>query len=457
MKKYTIEELKDSGTYVMCTGADAIKLCTVFNIPTHKTKPNGAGNYYRYNKNEKDWETKMSNASCDRVINFDQVIFDEENEINVNDWNIECKTIEEFVSVCSYINKIYPDEFRSVVNLWNTGNRFVRFNRNRRALTNCSDRRTTSYPKLKSITFDEFLTMHSSTMQKQISEFNHDDWNIECKTIEEFMDVCQYIESIHESFTTYKKHTRLDDVRHVRFNRHDRANCSYHFERTSKYPESKSITYQQFLTLKEVRIIIAHKAPFDMYNGKIKTGDVLVEQYTIDSRYHNITQKITDINLPSEFVNTWEPVYDEEFKIGEWFTILPDTGIEYRNIPGSGKTFQIINIGNMNGTGIIRVYFRFLNDELSISGRFIRKATEDEIWEADRMYLDGDNKYLIEFHKGFIKINGITYTRTDLERTFALLNCHQFSYITIVIDDKEFRLDVHDIEKIMNKLVKYQK
>lgn len=70
--------------------------------------------------------------------------------------------------------------------------------------------------------------------------------------------------------------------------------------------------------------IIGYKAPFDMFNKKVKKGTIyLIDENNSNAEFNSCSWtascEMAYTNLPKEIVETWEPVYkEEEFEIGDW-------------------------------------------------------------------------------------------------------------------------------------------
>jgi hypothetical protein len=68
------------------------------------------------------------------------------------------------------------------------------------------------------------------------------------------------------------------------------------------------------------KVIIAYKAPMDLFCGQVKKGEV----YVMGEMGMAHPERINCHYVPKEIVKTWEPVYEEvkpEYKVGDWVTI----------------------------------------------------------------------------------------------------------------------------------------
>lgn len=88
----------------------------------------------------------------------------------------------------------------------------------------------------------------------------------------------------------------------------------------------KGINFNQIQMNKK---IIGYKAPFNMWNGTIQAGEILIK--TSDHGYglDNSKRKVLNTDsFPKEIVETWEPVFaQEEIKIGESIVEFRDSEV----------------------------------------------------------------------------------------------------------------------------------
>ena len=81
----------------------------------------------------------------------------------------------------------------------------------------------------------------------------------------------------------------------------------------------KEITFGQFqkFVLNEAQKIIGYKVPMDLFDSRWRKGDI-AEKYNLGIR-DTYCVKERDHVIPSEIVETWEPVYEDiTIKIGEY-------------------------------------------------------------------------------------------------------------------------------------------
>jgi hypothetical protein len=141
----------------------------------------------------------------------------------------------------------------------------------------------------------------------------------------------------------------------------------------------------------ETKKIVGYKAPIDLFNGRIPKGTLYkpaihtsMNTYcSVDEKGNIIDNGIT--NLPYEIVETWEPVYEEEYKVGDWIYFITDVESNTQ-----GKVAKITSIGpDERGKAWIKYEphgpyggaFRWEGGAF-YSGQHFRKATQEEIKEA---------------------------------------------------------------------------
>lgn len=167
--------------------------------------------------------------------------------------------------------------------------------------------------------------------------------------------------------------------------------------------------------------IIGYKCPTSLFGNLIKEGTV----------YKPINNSVTYVygdyipddkqatagrfKLPKEIVETWVPVYEEQFKVGDWVTYLPDTG-------GEG-THQITEWASA-------LYCQLSNGKAPFKVT-LRKATPEEIAVAQTktVRMGGVNGFdlVVKGKKVFHKSDDITLYVYDIQETFGGLLKHHVS------------------------------
>lgn len=147
------------------------------------------------------------------------------------------------------------------------------------------------------------------------------------------------------------------------------------------------------------RKIIGYKCPTDLFNGDIKKGDIMIPflisplkrvvgMYVKEGYNKNGFQ-----TLPKEIVETWEPVYEQEFKAGDWINIFERI---------SGDDLGVFQITEITMEGNIP-WLKFTGRSIKRNGFAIdhyrnkfRKATKEEIEEANNISFAGHKAEFIE-------------------------------------------------------------
>lgn len=170
----------------------------------------------------------------------------------------------------------------------------------------------------------------------------------------------------------------------------------------------KVFTAKEFMDmLRQETKIVGYKAPYDLYNGLVKKGDIL-KYGSVEASYC-----CKGRSFPKEIVETWEPVYEEikpEYKVGDWVTIInADKGTWAADT--NLKTYQIEKLLNHN------IYK--LKDGWGAEPHEIRLATQEEIEKATTKEVDMGGFKLTVSPKGiFHKSENITEFVKKLVETY---------------------------------------
>ena len=130
---------------------------------------------------------------------------------------------------------------------------------------------------------------------------------------------------------------------------YDECGIYYSYNNKHVYNTHKLITIEQFKKhiLMEKKII-GYKAPMDLfggYNPDVVKGTLFVKLIDEHQWYTTEKEKLKSSPayvFPKEIVETWEPVYEDDYKVGDWIYII-DRGI---NVTGckTGEVKQIKSI-----------------------------------------------------------------------------------------------------------------
>lgn len=227
------------------------------------------------------------------------------------DWNIECNNAEELNNVIAYVNSIHQDIFIEIKNAWNNGIRFVRFNMNTKVHNNFSVYRTINYPKSKSISYDEFLSIITD-VKKTNNKIFPKQWSIKCNN------------NNRQVFHKFVWHTKINPKEF-----YGATYKWYNFDgieisrSNSDNPEYDIVTIEEIENeylkkkieekiIEPIKKIIGYLAPYDLYNGKIKTGQ-LYKLSCPENGYMPSIPGGANYNVAAEIVEKdWIPYYEEE-------------------------------------------------------------------------------------------------------------------------------------------------
>lgn len=127
------------------------------------------------------------------------------------------------------------------------------------------------------------------------------------------------------------------------------------------------------------RKIIGYKTPSDLWGGEIKKGELYTPVKNSPTNYQWDADNDETYFLPKEVVETWEPVYEEEYKVGDWVTTLPGfSGWISEGIYGGAgyKENLTLKIREISSSGYVLFFERHKN---GIYKHCVRKATTEEI------------------------------------------------------------------------------
>lgn len=183
----------------------------------------------------------------------------------------------------------------------------------------------------------------------------------------------------------------------------------------------------------EQKEIIGYKVPFDI-NDFIKKGDVLVK-HILDYCKKENKGKSAMYYLKTSFVETFEPVYKEVLKVGDWVTIIQES-ILYK-----GKTFQIEENMLINKP-------HYHNIEHQTFGAYmfpdqIRLATQEEIENAkETVYTLGTTEkfeIIVKDGKAFYGSKDVTHDVKEIQNITPFnLNCLMFGAYKCNVKDVIF-------------------
>jgi hypothetical protein len=179
--------------------------------------------------------------------------------------------------------------------------------------------------------------------------------------IKEWFDDDSYCYGIGTAYGIYNKHKDSKGQRYI--NMLDWKEISFTL--------FKKLVLKQEENVKE---IIGYICPTDLWGGDVKKGSIFTKDMNSPTNY--TYNKEECFRIAQEIVETWEPVYKEEFKVGDWVYSIDNTFANIRN-----RCVQIDEITTDN-----KIYCKdFIGRSYSDYNRFCklyRKATREEIKEA---------------------------------------------------------------------------
>ena len=189
-------------------------------------------------------------------------------------------------------------------------------------------------------------------------------------------------QSIMGAFTIgklYKANSSIDNPM-VFVNNHDRNDGWFpdnelHFTKARLQEIVNQLTTQEIITtMKEEKKIIGYKCPMDLFNGHVKAGDLYIKSTVNKSNSYRHHNKIdTYWAMPLEIVETWEPVYKERLKVGDWVIGWHSDNPKYKN-----NAWQITKLESSSSK-----LFAYPNNlDCNTFTSNLRKATPEEIEKA---------------------------------------------------------------------------
>lgn len=216
----------------------------------------------------------------------------------------------------------------------------------------------------------------------------------------------------------------------------DNANA-YYFKLDGKWTLD-NIPIGRIITVKELKQmekkIKGYKAPTDLWGGDIKKGTLFTKCTDIRNNYS--VNDIAHYRIASEIVETWEPEYEEIFRIGDfvrWKGGNPTVGI---------IDFIIGEVCQLRDTSVDGVY-----DHCNI--KHLEKITEDEYYkETGLIKYFGDVKFLIQKDYATTPFGAIS--RHEIEKMLEYIDNPPtlIGYPLIRVNDKNQSISIFDKDDI---------
>jgi hypothetical protein len=220
------------------------------------------------------------------------------------------------------------------------------------------------------------------------------------------------------------------------------------------------IEFEQFIFPEEEQKIIGRKAPIDLFDGKIKAGEI----YKFDPNIGNVywpsfgDDNGKNYTLPKEICETWEPVYEEieeKFEVGDWVVFMSDKVETFVNSFWSKD--RVLQIDGINGSDD-ELYF---NEDQTMNGyrlfhykKYFRKAIPEEIIKAKTIVVGGKNaEYILDSNGSkSVRFGCCLITENQIRSLLDIYNTIEkstnFKYIVI----KGYEIDSLLLKKILSIL-----
>lgn len=201
------------------------------------------------------------------------------------------------------------------------------------------------------------------------------------------------------------------------------------------------LTFKEFQQkiMNKTENIIGYKAPYDLAGGIVKKGTVY-KKVQEDDRFYAPEDKISKTTLPKEIVETWEKVYEDEFKIGDWVYVIHNGGnCSSHNL--HKKTYRKGEFFKISGFEIsdINTKLAFTNQGgvlyIEAFKNAFRKATQEEIDSLFNKTLSLSNGKEVVIERAVIKPEGVE--EIEVEELTNLIKNWVFKvngYTTTVVD-----------------------
>ncbi len=203
----------------------------------------------------------------------------------------------------------------------------------------------------------------------------------------------------------------------------------------SNFPKHTEISFEDFkrLVMKKNtdKKIIGYKCPTDLFGHSILKGTIFIKDSPGNYWYWPKGSGSSGQTVPAEIVETWEPVYEAKFKVGDYvIAIKQDGGLPIGTV---GKVKEIVDWKHASSEGDSHVLYleRRPNSPHYLS--YFRLATQVEIKDYSEVKI---GSYKITFQPGVCTIGCTTYTKAQVETVKTVLqytNSPEVSFDGILI------------------------
>ena len=227
-----------------------IRGCDEFEMWCEQNSPNVYGLvkalfHYPMDVELKRWSAALFIPKGYREITFDQFFTHvvKTRPFDPSDWNVECKTKAQYQEVLQWIS----DSKYAPIELDRYKHDYYQFIRITPTHWACCLSRDSDYSIEKSITWEQFQTLKRSSMtETDLIDFDPTDWNIECKNAAQTQEVLDWFRLEGEVVSETAHNGEF-----YQFIRYKPQNWSGNNQRTLNHPIRKTITWEQFQTLKK--------------------------------------------------------------------------------------------------------------------------------------------------------------------------------------------------------------
>lgn len=230
----------------------------------------------------------------------------------------------------------------------------------------------------KIITFQEFM----KNQAKKLEEFTDKDV-IHCPTGELANKICELLNDNDFEWASGNSYLKSNNWKTFKqdtcylVSRGEYCSINYYKNKGYTIYKAEDILALYEKDMNKTQNITGYKAPYDLAEGMVKKGTIY-KKVQEDDRFYAPEGKISKTTLPKEIVETWEKVYEEEFKVGDWVIMIKD----YTNNLKKGDMFKVEDskaypLNDPKSTCVSAC--KFTKTPSFPFKDFLRKATQEEI------------------------------------------------------------------------------
>jgi hypothetical protein len=206
----------------------------------------------------------------------------------------------------------------------------------------------------------------------------------------------------------------------------------------TKNKESENLKQQE---MSENKKLLGYKVDRDYYTGKIKKGTVILTS-ALEEDGEYLIQSEDDVNFyfPAEIVESWEKVYESDFKVGDWVVVLEGHDEDDIKVGEVGEIDHVATDGDLSVT----------NQEGDwdwVEPKYLRLATPKEIENAKRLKV-GEHAVVISDDRKSVKVGCQTFTKVQLEALRDLFN--RDITVEVTLGGYEIELDI--VKQTLDKM-----